>query len=258
MTASLQDVVGGARAVVFDIDHTLVDTGAAFRAALRAGLGPWLADIDTHLDEITLSWSRDRNGHYRSFTRGEVDYHTQRLARVGELLEGHGAGPLGDDGYQEFSRLFDAAFEGAWQPFDDAVEAVAALTGAGVPIGALSNAERPLQDRKLAACGLADEVPLLVTVEDFGVGKPDPRVFRRAAELLALEPADVVYVGDEEDIDAAAATAAGLRGVHLRRPADRRHDGTFDVAPEQAGYAVVADLTSIPGALALAFDEEVR
>ena len=52
-----------------------------------------------------------------------------------------------------------------------------------MPVGALSNSSRELSVAKLDRLGLAERLPLLVSPDDLGFGKPDPRVF--AAGLRA-------------------------------------------------------------------------
>ena len=58
---------------------------------------------------------------------------------------------------------------------------------------------------------------MLVGVDTLGFGKPDPRVFALACELIGVDAANVAYVGDEYDIDALAANEAGLMGIWLDR-----------------------------------------
>src|SRR5438046_2361269 len=48
-----------------------------------------------------------------------------------------------------------------------------------------------------------------------GAAKPDPRVFRPALEVLGVDPADALYVGDMVWADVVGARAAGMRPVHM-------------------------------------------
>jgi len=91
---------------------------------------------------------------------------------------------------------------------------------------------------------------MLVGVDTLGVGKPDPAVFLEAARRLGTDPARTVYVGDELDIDAAAAAAAGLVGIWLDRPGGRRvHVHDREVAA--AGVPVITTLAELPALLGL-------
>jgi len=88
---------------------------------------------------------------------------------------------------------------------------------------------------------------MLVGVDRFGVGKPDPRVFLAGARMLGLDPASVAYVGDEKDIDAGAAAEAGFAvGIWLDRP------GSPPQAGELGAHVIrIESLSEVPHVLAL-------
>ncbi|MBD5787789.1 HAD family hydrolase [Cellulosimicrobium terreum] len=248
MTAVTTATVEG---VLFDVDDTLVDTRAAFAEAIAASSRVWLPRLPAaRYDEVLALWRADPNGHYRAYTRGEVDFEAQRMARANELQATFGGELLDDVTYLAWRDVFWGAFETAWTAFDDARSVVDELAAAGVRVGSLSNARVDLQTRKLAAAGLAD-VPLLVGVDTLGFGKPDPRVFAEACRLLGTDPARTAYVGDELDVDARAALAAGLVGVWLDRPGTRR-GGPHPEDPAAArasGVVVISGLAELTGSL---------
>src|SRR5699024_10572207 len=127
---------------------------------------------------------------------------------------------------------------------------VDALRQAGHRLGVITNAQEGMQRRKLAITGL-DDLPLLVTLDTFGVGKPAREVFLEACRLLESDPAETTYVGDELDTDARGAMNAGLRGVWLARPGHRRGGG-HDEDPEGArasGVSVLTSLSDLPSLL---------
>lgn len=224
------------RGVLFDIDDTLVDTATAFASALGASFAT-LTELtaDQHRELVDI-WRADAGGHYRAYVAGRVDIVGQRRARVAELTAHLALPALDDAGFARWDAGYRAAFEAAWALFDDAHDAVADAVAAGLAVGALTNAPREMQLAKVAAVGLADVLPVLVTVDTLGVGKPDPRVFGEACRLLGTAPAATVYVGDELDVDARAAVAAGLQGVWLDRPG-RRRGGPHAVTDDDVGRA---------------------
>jgi putative hydrolase of the HAD superfamily len=206
------------RAVLFDVDDTLVDTRGAFRHALTSVAARYLTAAPG-ADELTHVWRTDDGGHYRAHTRGEISYREQRMRRANALHELFGGPVLDDAAYDEWNAGFEQAFRDGWRAHPDAADCLAALTAAGIAFGALSNAAVAYQEEKLAACGLS-AMPMLVGVDTLGFGKPDSRVFALACERLGFAPEEVAYVGDELDIDAIAATKAGLTGVWLDRHGD--------------------------------------
>lgn len=240
--------------VLLDVDDTLVDTRAAFRAALGDVLRAYVGDVDeATLDAALAAWRADVNGHYRAYTRGELDHRTQRMTRANELHAAFGGPVLDEEAYEEWDGRFDAAFRGGWTAHADAVAGLTALLDAGVVVGALTNAATDYQTDKLVRAGLDGHLEVLVGVDTLGVGKPDPRVFVEACRRLGTDPARTAYVGDELDVDARAAVAAGLVGVWLDRPGGRRVEVPQAelAAARAAGVHVVTSLTELPDLLGL-------
>lgn len=235
--------------VLFDIDDTLVDTHAAFDHALRAVTGHYLPPADEErAREVLDHWRADPGGYYRAYTRGELGYQAQRMARVNAMHSTFGGPELDGDAYEAWNAVFEGAFREGWRAHDDAARAVARLRSAGLAVGALSNAAVDYQTRKVAAAGL--DVPVLVGVDTLGVGKPDPRVFAEACRRLGTAPERTAYVGDEPDIDARAAVEAGLVGIWLDR-GQRAVPAEDAAAARAAGAKVIASLDELVGIFSL-------
>lgn len=238
------------RGVLFDVDDTLVDTKAAFAAAVEAVTARFLPHLPAEDGAAVLTvWRRDDGGHFRAYTRGELDFRVQRRLRAAALQEAFGGPVLDEAGLLEWEAVFESAIDEAWRAHPDAGPAVAALQARGLRVGALSNHQVEYQVAKLARVGLA-HVPVLVGIETLGRGKPDPRVFVEACRRLGTRPAETVYVGDELDVDAVAAVRACLRGVWLDRPGVRR-GGMFLEDHEAARAAGVPVVTSLAELVAL-------
>lgn len=238
--------------VLFDIDDTLVDSRGAFAAALDAIAEVWLPDLPPERRPLLLEyWRNDAARWYGRYTRGEVSYHEQRMARANRLHREFGGQELDDHAFSQWSEIFERRVSQSWRPHADALPLVDVLTTAGVRVGALSNAGSAYQIAKLETAGLSDRVPMLVGVDTLGFGKPDPRVFMEACRRLGTDPSHTVYIGDELDVDARAASAAGLMGIWLNR------DGGGVVAPNDstltAGEATmtIQSLAQVPALLTL-------
>jgi putative hydrolase of the HAD superfamily len=236
-------------AVLVDIDDTLVDTRAAFFAAIHTVAATWLGHLPaTRRDEVARRWIADVGGHFRSFTRGEISITDQRRRRAADLQGAFGGADLDDEQFAAWAAAYDAAFRTSWRLHDDALALLAALDHIGTPVGALSNSTRELSVAKLERLGLTDRLPLLVSPDDLGFGKPDPRVFHLACERLGSAPGRTAYVGDELDVDAQGARAAGLVGIWLDR---RTQPAPGAGRPHSDGLLVAHSLLDLPELLDL-------
>ncbi|SNS52067.1 putative hydrolase of the HAD superfamily [Micrococcales bacterium KH10] len=239
-------------AVIFDVDDTLVDTKAAFAEALSAIASHYLPRLpvaDHH--QVVALWRQDPDGYYRAFTRGEMGFREQRYLRAEQVQRTFGGREITAAGFDAWDERFEAAFQAAWQPFEDAADVLALLRDTGLKIGAVTNAATAYQWQKLERTGLKGFIATVVGVDELGYGKPSPDVFTLGCDRLGVTPPQAVYVGDELDIDARAAITAGLAGVWVDRPAARR-GGPFDENREQAladGVLVIENLSDLPAAL---------
>ncbi len=57
----------------------------------------------------------------RAYTRGEVDFDAQRMARANELQAAFGGELLDDAAYVDWKDLFWGTFEASWTAFADSV-----------------------------------------------------------------------------------------------------------------------------------------
>jgi len=222
------------RAVLFDLDGTLMDHDAAREAAIVAHLpDPAFAD----------EWRRLEALHYDTYAAGGCSFQEQRRLRVrGIHVAMDRAEPTDADSDACFAAYLER-YRTYWKAFEDVAPALAALADAhpGLPLGIVTNGEGEPQRAKLAAIGLADRFPVVVASGEVGVAKPDPAIFALACRQLGVSPQETAHVGDRLDLDAHGAIAAGLRGIWL----DRAGTGT---APE--GIVRIGGLHELAAALA--------
>jgi putative hydrolase of the HAD superfamily len=103
---------------------------------------------------------------------------------------------------------------------DDEVVALLRRARVRVPLVLVSNAALELES-DLHSMGLSDLADHVVNSARVGLAKPDPRIYRLAAELAGAPPERCLFVDDsEENVEAAA--ALGMRAVHFREPEDLR------------------------------------
>jgi putative hydrolase of the HAD superfamily len=202
-------------AVVFDLDGTLFDHGSS----AQRGLSEWLAGLEVELTkELANAWFEAEERHVTHWREGVVSWAEQRRRRLRDFLPLIGV-PVGtdDDLDQVFAGGYLLAYERAWVGYDDVDAALDAVHDFGVVTAMLTNGVQEQQEAKLAHLGLFGRLGPVFTAEGLGVAKPNPRAFHLVCAHLALPPGQVLYVGDDYEVDVLAARAAGLRAVYLDR-----------------------------------------
>jgi len=197
------------RAIVFDVDFTIARPGPDLGPEGYARLGErhGLTLDPARYDEARRAALVDLKRH------PELDHDEEIWVRFTQrIIEGMGGA---GDTYAAAVEM-----EGAWahahhfELYDDVPATLEALRRQGLKLGLLSNSARDL-DEFVAHHRL--DVDAVLTSRAHGKTKPHETIFRRMLELLDVQAADAMMVGDtiEDDID--GALAVGMQAVLLDR-----------------------------------------
>jgi pyrophosphatase PpaX len=178
------------RAVLFDLDGTLVDTielllnSVRHAFAGRPGRGPttaeWMAGIGTPLATQLEPWASDESDlrtlveSYRSYQRANHD----QLTRC----------------------------------YENVLPTIQRLDELGYPMAVVTSKANDIALRSVVHVGLDRYLRVIVGVESTARHKPDPEPVRYAVERLGARLADAVFVGDSPH-DVVAGNAAGVTTV---------------------------------------------
>jgi phosphoglycolate phosphatase len=173
------------RAVLVDLDGTLLDTAPDLAAAANAMLAE-LGRPPRALEEVKTFIGKGIARLVERCLSGEVN------EKALEIFMRH---------YEKDSGLHSSIYPGV-------VEGLTSLKR--FRLACVTNkAERftqPLLERK----GLAKYFDAVICGDMVAKGKPDPACYRLACERLGVKPSEAVVIGDSEN-DALAARAAGIR-----------------------------------------------
>lgn len=95
--------------------------------------------------------------------------------------------------------------------FEDAVLALEFLSSR-FPLVAVSNGNADIK-----RIGIDGYFRASISAQQFGVGKPDPRIFHAAAGAVEVAPAQVLHVGDDATLDVLGALNCGMQAVWVNR-----------------------------------------
>lgn len=206
------------KAVIFDMDGTLLDTEAVYHAALHQtaiAKGKSLTP-DIFLRLVGLHREDNKN-----------------------LLRSHWGHDFDLNSFYDES---DALFDAMWRkgvPFrPGAVELLALLVDAGLPLALCTSSKSPDAEERLGNAGILERFDVIVTLSDVQNPKPDPEPYLLAAERLGIEPASCVVVEDSPN-GLRAGVAAGMMGLLVPDLAPATEETT------EMATAVLPDLRSV-------------
>jgi putative hydrolase of the HAD superfamily len=215
-------VLAGLRAVLFDLDGTLLDRHASFERFARDQWRRFAAALQPVSEDeyVRVLIERDREGYG---ARGELFSGTVAWFGLPSAL----ADTLLKD--------FRTSFANSCVLFPDARATLVALRAAGFKLGLITNGSIRMQSAKLERLALPTLFDTILISDAEGVAKPDAEIFRRALERLGVDAAYACYVGNHPDVDVAGAKAAGLKAIWRRDPflpESLEADGIIDTVGE--------------------------
>ena len=99
--------------------------------------------------------------------------------------------------------------------FDDAMDVIRELKGRGYLVGVVTNGSASGQNHKLEKAGLKEILDDWVVSGDIGIHKPDPAIYRLAADRLHVACDECVFIGDLWQTDLYGACLAGMKPVWM-------------------------------------------
>jgi putative hydrolase of the HAD superfamily len=139
----------------------------------------------------------------------------------------------------------------------DVIPTLTKLRDRGYKLGIVSNTCIPgfVLDRHLDLHQLREFFPVRIYSSEFGVPKPNPRIFHEALGAVGVSASEAIFVGDRVKTDIAGARGVGMRTV-LRQIASRSESpdaADFVIREISDLYQVLpqvtsaADLVDLPG-----------
>jgi len=181
------------RAVIFDLDGTLVDTAPDLMRATNHVL----AQIGRRPLEM---------GEVRAFVgHGARALLTRGLAATGGLPEAYDV----EADYRRFVDYYAANIAHSSTPFPGLVALLDRLTSEGYGLGVCTNKLEGLSVLLLDALDLSKYFGSVVGPDTLGIAKPDPKPFYEAVNRLNLDSPRAIMVGDSET-DILTARNAGV------------------------------------------------
>lgn len=178
-----------ARAVLFDLDGTLVDSVDLHARAWQQALARF--GKEASFEDIRAQIGKGSDQLLPEFLSEE------ELERFGEDLEEYRTG------------LYQREYLPLVKPFPAARDLLARLKQAGSSVGLASSCKRTELGYYLRMVGGASLVDAAATTDDADRSKPFPDIFEACLDKLGFDAAEAVAVGDSP-FDAEAARRAGL------------------------------------------------
>lgn len=200
------------KAVIFDLDGTLVDNRASFAKAYRAMCAryPNLFDEqDGEAEQLLIRFYR--SSFARDAYRALCDHLAPHRLPPMELLRKEWGMT-----YAENAIALPCA-EGTLQY----------LREKSYRIGLLTNGDSARQWAKIHSCGLCTYFDHIIVSGDYPFEKPDPAIYRLSLEGLGVTADEALFVGDTVETDIDGAKQAGIDSLWLTEKKENTAGATY-------------------------------
>ncbi|MGP0583851.1 HAD family hydrolase [Paenibacillus timonensis] len=220
------------KAVLFDLDNTLMDRDYTFRSFAQQLVRECLVPMDeARREELVAEMiERDKDG-YRpkeGFFQELIDWLPWRKETTIEELKAY----------------YDRHYMTHAKAMDHAEHTLQACRAKGLRLGIITNGYSHLQHAKIDLLHLRPLFDVIVVSGDVEIRKPERRIYELALERLDSLPGETVIVGDHPRNDIWGAAQVGIRGIWLRRKHD--WDETLEGGKP---WRTISELNEIPALL---------
>lgn len=193
------------KAVIFDLDNTLVNFMRVKRAAVSGAVEAMIdagltVGKEEAIQQVFNMYDREGIEDQRVFDKMLVDKYGQIDHRI------LAAGVVG----------YRKAKEGSMVLYPHVRQTIMHLLRMGLKLGLVSDAPRMSAWTRLISLGLDSFFDTVVANEDTGKRKPDPAPFRLALSRLEVQPEEAIMVGDWAERDMVGAKALGMKTAFAR------------------------------------------
>lgn len=209
------------RAILFDLDETLIDRAETMRRFLLGQHNLFPALQGCSGSEFAAACAGYQQNGY-----------ADKLAAYASGCRDLGLGNAGVA--EELFEDFKARYGTEPVAFAGVSETLSKLHGS-YRMGLVSNGRTKGQRAKINACGIAPFFSSVFISEASGCKKPNHAIFLACLKELSVLPGEAVFVGDNPHADMEPARSLGMRGVWLRNenfPAPTFCDGVIDAIQE--------------------------
>jgi len=209
------------KAVIFDLDNTLVDfmlmkrqaIDAAIHAMRDAGLKLSAEEIRDRINTIYQERGIEFQSVFDELLFGEFSKIDYKILSAGVIA-------------------YRRAREAALVPYPHVTMTLIELSKMHMKLGVVSDAPSKEAWLRLCYLNLHHIFDAVVTYDDTGVRKPNPEPFRKALQLLRAEPPEAMMVGDWAERDVLGAAQLGMKTIFAR------YGDTFGTLVSNADYDI--------------------
>lgn len=200
--------------VFFDLDNTLLNHSAAEKRALSVLKAKYFLEIPEI--EFEREWRDASKKYWRLYLEGSLDFEEQRIKRVVDIWRIFGE-EVSEENARSIFYEYLVYYEKYWDVFPHVKDVLQSLHRKGIILGIITNGNKEQQVKKLERTGIKEffREDLIIVSDIVKFAKPGEEIFLYAQKAAHCQPGNLLYVGDNYELDIEPAMKLNWNTVHV-------------------------------------------
>lgn len=201
------------RVVFFDLDGTLFDHYHSLRLAISAVQRKYTGLAGKRIEELIDKYNIALQQAYDDYLNKVITYEEADIRKIHLFFAALGLPEPSLDEVREFRDAYRAVYRPNRRATPGSIETLARLREHGYRISIITSGQIEDQTAKAQAIGVQHLIERIITSEEAGYRKPDPRIFQYAIKQLGASLHTTYMVGDSVDSDIKGALDAQMAAI---------------------------------------------
>lgn len=201
------------RVVFFDLDGTLFDHYHSLRLGISAVQSKYTGLAGKSIEDLINKYNIALQQAYNNYLNKVITYEEADVRKIRLFFAAFDLTEPGLDEVREFRDAYKAVYRANRRAIPGSIETLAQLREHGYRIAIITNGQVEDQAAKVEAIGIRHLIERIITSEEAGYRKPDPRIFQYAIKQLGASLHTAYVVGDSADSDIKGALDAQLATI---------------------------------------------
>lgn len=204
------------KVIFFDLDDTLIDHKNASRSAFSKIRESNDVLIEFPLDDLLDLWRKDFQKYWELMIQNRITIYENWSTRFREVFRSLGH-EIGEKELDSIVIQYRDNYISGTYAVAGAIDILKKARENEIHVSIITNNTAEMQYRKLDHCDMRKYIDSMNISQDYGIMKPDPRIFRIALEKSGFAPDECIMVGDSLESDVVGALGVGITPVWFNR-----------------------------------------
>jgi len=219
--------------ILFDLDNTILDFSKIEAYSLKKTLKNYGITVEEAVVEEYRKINKEEWDKFQDKKQTKKETTINRFCRLSKFIGKEFPVEKVNEEYLE--HLTEEVYF-----IKEAEDTLEKIKTTGIRMGMLSNGVKKVQEKRFEKAGLGRFFEHVLTSEEAGVPKPDPKIFGMILDKFEIKPEKTLFVGDSYESDIVGALNSGMKPIWYKPDFD-----IDDTEIKDGNYEIITRLSEI-------------